>query len=339
MKRRGQLFEEIISFANLLAAAHKTLRGQKDRPAAAQLYFRLEPELLALQEELATGTYQPRPYRVFEIFEPKRRVICAADIRDRVVHHALCNVVGPLFERTMISDTFACRAGKGAHAAVARAQHFAQRQAYYLQCDVRQYFASIDHPALKALLRRKLKDPRVLLLLEQIIDHPLPVAAQAGVGLPIGNLTSQYFANLYLGELDHFVKERLRASGYLRYMDDFVVFGADKASLRAIHTQAQEFLTSSLRLQLKERATVLAPVSQGLALLGFRVFPQQVRLQGAKWRCLQKRLRAKEAACENSALAEDDLRRSVGSMLGHVVHADTLHARRRFVLSSLGCRP
>ncbi|NOT60534.1 MAG: RNA-dependent DNA polymerase [Acidobacteria bacterium] len=334
MKRHGYLFEEITLFANLLSAAHRALRGHQKNLAGARLVFHLEPELLALQAELRDGTYQPRPYRVFEIYEPKRRMICAADLRDRVVHHALCHVIGPIFERSMIADSFACRVGKGAHAAVARAQHFARRHRYYLQCDVSQYFASIDHAVLKALLRRKLKDARALSLLDQIIDFPLPIATQPEVGLPIGNLTSQHFANLYLSELDHFVKERLRMKGYLRYMDDFVVFGADKASLRAVHAAAQEFLAENLRLQLKERATVLAPVSQGLSLLGFRVFPQLVRLKGEKWRRLQHRIRAREAAFGKGALTEADLSRSVGSMLGHVVHADTLRARQQFFYSS-----
>jgi hypothetical protein len=335
MKRQGGLFEQTTSFANLLAAARKTLRGHKDTPAAARLYFYLEPELLALQEELLSGAYQPRPYRVFEIYEPKRRVICAADVRDRVVHHAVCNVVGPIFERSLIADTFACRVGKGAHAAVARLQQFARRQACYLQCDVRQYFASIDHAVLKALLRRKLKDARVLSLLEQIIDQPLPTAATPGCGLPIGNLTSQYFANLYLGELDHLLKERLRVKGYVRYMDDFVLFGADKQALRATHEQVSDFLATELRLALKERATIIAPVNQGIAFLGFRVYPALVKLSGEKWRRFRRRVRGLEARYQTGQLSADELARSVGSMAGHLVHADTRAARRALFAASL----
>jgi retron-type reverse transcriptase len=199
MKRFGNLFEKVVTFDNLLLAANKTLRGQKRKPAAARFYYDLEPELLRLQEELESGSWRPRPYRVFTICEPKPRQICASDLRDRVVHHAICNTLDPIFERRMIYDSYACRVGKGTHAAVERARRFARKANYYLQCDVRKYFASIEHEALKTLLRRILRDKRLLELLDRIIEHSPPGAAP-GRGLPIGNLTSQYFANLYLGE-------------------------------------------------------------------------------------------------------------------------------------------
>ena len=330
MKRHGFLFDRIVAFDNLTEAARKAFRGQKDRPAVARMYFHQETELWQLQEELVSGAYRPRPYHVFEIREPKRREICAADIRDRVVHHAICNLLGPIFESRMISDTFACRPGKGTHAAVRRAQAMAQHHRYFLQCDVRKYFSSISHEVLKAMLRRQIKDARVVELLDLIIDHPLPAATGPGRGLPIGNLTSQYFANLYLGELDHFVKERLRVGGYLRYMDDFILFGSDKRSLRERLQTVREFVTGELRLELKEEATIIAPVGQGASFLGFRVFPQLVKLSGEKWRRFRHRVRKLEEDFSAGLISEDELARSVGSMLGHIRHADTLAARRNF---------
>jgi len=330
MKRHGYLFDRIVAFDNLVEAARKAFRGQKDRPAVALMYFNLETELWQLQEELMTGAYRPRPYHVFEIREPKQRQICAAHIRDRVAHHAICNLLGPIFERRMISDSFACRPGKGTHAAVKRAQVMAQRHGYYLQCDIRKYFPSISHEVLKAMLRRQVKDARVLELLDLIIDHPLPTATEPGRGLPIGNLTSQYFANLYLGELDHFVKERLRVKGYLRYMDDFLLYGPDKRSLREALQSVREFAAEKLRLELKEEATVIAPVSQGTSFLGFRVFPRLVSLTGEKWRRFRHRVRKLEEDFSEGLIAEEELARSVSSMLGHIRHADTLEARRKF---------
>ncbi|MGH9847015.1 MAG: RNA-directed DNA polymerase, partial [Blastocatellia bacterium] len=214
----------------------------------------------------------------------------------------------------MIADTFACRPGKGTHAAVRRAQAFARGHRYYLQCDVRKYFPSISHDVLKALLRRQIKDARVVELLDRIIDHPLPTAVEAGRGLPIGNLTSQYFANLYLGELDHFVKERLRVKGYLRYMDDFLLFGADKRHLRELHAAIQAFVGEKLCLELKEEATTIAPVSQGTRFLGFRVFPQLVKLTGEKWRRFRHRVQSLEEDFSAGLITEDELARSVGSM-------------------------
>jgi RNA-directed DNA polymerase len=308
MKRYGYLFEQIVTFDNLELAAHKTLRGHKSRKAVARLCFHLETEVLRLQEALMNGTYQPQPYRVFEIREPKPRQICAADVQDRVAHHALCNIIGPIFEARMISDTFACRKGKGTHAAIQRTQHFAQRFPYFLQCDIRKYFAMIDHDVLRSILQRKLKDERVLALLDRIIDQPLPGSAP-GKGVPIGNLTSQYFANIYLGELDHFVKERLRVRGYVRYMDDFLIFGATKPELHETHAAVRAFVAERLRLDLKAEATILAPVTQGISFLGFRVFPALVRLSGPKWARFRREVKRREEAFAAGKLSEEDLAR------------------------------
>ena len=169
----------------------------------------LETELLQLERELLSDSYRPRPYRSFWVHEPKQRRICAADIRDRVVHHAIIRVLEPYFEAYFIHDTYACRRGKGTHRAVQRAQALSRRYRYVLQLDVRQFFASVDHAILKALLARRFKDRQLLALLAQIIDHPIPDGVP-GRGLPIGNLTSQYFATFYLGYLDHFVKDQYK---------------------------------------------------------------------------------------------------------------------------------
>ncbi|MCP4399318.1 MAG: RNA-dependent DNA polymerase, partial [bacterium] len=229
MKRAGNLFEEIACFHNLRLAAYKAfLGGKKFTPRAAAFYLNLEQELLVLEQELLSGSYRPAPYNSFIIYEPKKRRISASDFRDRVVHHAICNLLEPLLDKSLIFDSYACRTGKGSHAAVKRAQHFACRFRYCLKCDIRKYFETLDHQRLKQLLARKIKDPRLLDLLGVIIDHAVP-EYQPGKGLPIGALTSQLFANLYLGELDHLVKECMRVKGYLRYMDDFLLFGSQKA--------------------------------------------------------------------------------------------------------------
>lgn len=334
MKRVGNLYDGIVAFDNLLEAARKTLRGQKRKPPAARFFFDLEPELLRLQDELADGSWQPQPYRVFSVCEPKPRQICASELRDRVVHHAICNVLDPIFERRMIYDTFACRVGKGSHAAVAKARKFMRQADYCLQCDVRKYFASIDHESLKTLLRRILKDKRLLELLDRIIDHPLP-GSPPGKGLPIGNLTSQYFANLYLGEFDHFVKERLRIRGYLRYMDDWLIFGDRKEELHRTLAEVRGYLRDKLKLELKEEAVRITPVWSGVSFLGFQIFPGMVRLSSDKWARFRRTVRELEESFAAGEIDEDELARSVSSMIGHVQHADTLSARRRFFDSSL----
>ena len=336
MKRHGYLFERVVDYHSLLDAVQRARRGKGDRPAVARFLFDLEANLVRLQEELRSGSYRMRPYRAFVIREPKRREICAAHFRDRVVHHSVCAALDPIFEASFIGDTFACRRGKGTHAAVRRLQQLSRRSRFVLMGDVRRFFETVDHGVLKALYRRKIKDRALLSLLDRIVDHPLPVG-EPGRGLPIGNLTSQYFANLYLGELDHYVKERLRLPGYLRYMDDFAVFADTKARLQETLAAVRGFFSETLRLELREERTRIAPVTQGAPFLGFRVFPGVVRLDGRKLARLRRRVRRREAAYASVADgdAEDALARSVRGMIAHVCHVNSLQARRRMFAASL----
>jgi len=334
MKRAGGLFERIVAFDNLLRAVRQAARGKRDRPTVARFIFDLEPELLRLQDELQAGCYRPGAFFTFEIRDPKRRNICAAPFRDRVVHHAACHVLEPFFERRLIFDTYACRPGKGSHAAVARAQHFARRYSYFLKCDVCKYFESVDHGVLNAFLARLFKDPPLHDLLGRIIAHA-PPDAPPGKGLPIGNLTSQHFANLYLGELDHHLKDRLGVGGYLRYMDDLLLFADDKPALHRNLAELRVFLRETLRLELKETATRLAPVTEGIPFLGFRVYPGVLRLNSRTLRRFRRRWRGRERAYRAGRLGGDDLARTVASLFAHMAHADTWRLRRRLVEDSL----
>lgn len=221
MRRQGNLFEQIVTFENLILASKKALRGKRSKHTASRYFFHLEKAAIILQEELVSEAYKPRPYHQFLIYEPKVRNISSSDFRDRIVHHAICRIIEPSFERRLIYDSHACRVGKGSHKALERCQGFVKKYEYFLKCDIRKYFESVNHALLKNLLKRLFKDEKLLRLLEVIIDH-VPESYEPGRGIPIGNLTSQHFANLYLGELDHFLKDRLRVKGYLRYMDDCV---------------------------------------------------------------------------------------------------------------------
>ncbi len=334
MRRQTGLFERITRFDNLLLAARKAAQGKRDRVTVARFEFHLEQELLALQEELQGGSYRPGPFFTFEIYDPKRRHICAAPFRDRVVHHAVCNVLEPAFEKRLIFDTYACRPGKGTHAAIARVQRLARRYGYFLKCDIRKYFQSIGHAVLKSLLARMFKDPALLALLERIIDHA-PPDTEPGKGLPIGNLTSQHFANQYLGELDHHLKERRRIKGYLRYMDDLLLFGHDKPALHLWLADLRRFLRENLRLELKESATQLAPVTEGIPFLGFRIYPGVIRLNPRNLRRFRRQVRGLERAYRSGRLSMEDLCQSNAGLFAHVAHADTLHLRRALVEDSL----
>ena len=174
MKRCGFLFETLVSWPNLLMAAARARRGKRFRPNVADFEFNVEYELLRIQSELTQGTYELGRYRTFIIHEPKRRQISAAPYRDRVVHHAVCNVIEPLFEPTFVSDSYACRRGKGTHAALNRATQFTRKFRYVLQGDIQQFFPTVDHEILLDRLRRKLKDQRVLRIVEQIVRHHFP---------------------------------------------------------------------------------------------------------------------------------------------------------------------
>jgi RNA-directed DNA polymerase len=328
MKRYGNLFDQIISFENLILAARKAFRGKKERHTVSSFYFNLENEVIHLREELISGTYRPRDYRTFEVREPKVRKICSSDFRDRVVHHAICNLLEPIFERRLIHDTYACRVDKGGHRALKRCQQFTRRSDYFLKCDIKKFFDTIDHEVLKRLLRRIVKDKKLLALIDTIIDHAVP-GSPPGKGLPIGNLTSQHFANLYLGELDHFLKERLRIKGYVRYMDDFICFADDKAEIRRLLDEIRCFVGNELKMELKEKVTKVAPVTEGVPFLGFRVYRNLVRLQRANLVRFRKKLRKKEVAYEEGRLSQSELIESANSMIAHVSHANARALGRR----------
>ena len=285
MKSHNNLFDEITSFQNLLLAAGKAQRGKRFKPATARFNLNLEKELLALQQELRNQDYRHGKYRDFFINDPKRRLISAAPYRDRVVHHALCNVIEPLFDRTFIYDSYACRRGKGTHAAVRRYSTFARKRRYVLKCDIQKYFQSVDHEILMGAIERKIRCRRTLRLIREIVgsrvDNRLclyfkgddlftPIERRRAI--PIGNLTSQFFANVYLNGFDHFVKERLGCRFYLRYVDDFVVFHDSKQRLHEIHRQMAEYL-ESLRLKMHKRKCRIYRVSDGVSFLGYRIFP------------------------------------------------------------------
>ncbi|NEP16475.1 MAG: RNA-directed DNA polymerase, partial [Leptolyngbya sp. SIO4C1] len=289
MKRYGNLWPQVIDFENLLLAARKAQRGKRFRQNVLAFNYSREQELLALHQALQTRTYQPGRYKVFQIYSPKPRLISAAPYRDRVVHHALCNVIQPIFERTFIFDSYANRLGFGTHRALRRFTHFARSSRYILQCDVRKYFPSIDHEILKALIRRKIKCSDTLWLIDTIIDGSNPqepaiehfpgdhlfTPLERRRGLPIGNLTSQFFANIYLNGFDHFVKEELRAAKYLRYVDDFALFSDDYGYLTETRPAVESYL-ARLRLKIHPVKSQLFETRYGANFVGFRVFPEHI---------------------------------------------------------------
>jgi retron-type reverse transcriptase len=323
MRRLGFLFDQVLEWENLLEATRRAARGKRTRSPVARFLGELEPQLLALQDELRRGLWRPGPYDTFHIRDPKPRCISAAPFRDRVVHHALMRVLDPVFERYQIGRSFACRRGLGTHRAVQLARAFSRKASFFLKGDVVACFETIDHAVLKSLLRRIIKDARVLDLLDRIID-----STGSGCGLPIGNLTSQYLANHYLGVLDHYVTEKLRVGSYLRYMDDFVLFARCKHELHDHRARIRAFLADFLRLELKESVSTVSPTYAGLPFLGFLIFPGTVRLQGARRRRTLRRLSGRISVNNAPGAGDEALIASFRSSIAHMQHADTQALRR-----------
>ena len=323
MRRAGGLWPRIADLSNLLRAAQVAARGKRRMPGVARFLERAEPECLTILRRLEDGSWQPgRPTR-FLVHDPKTRMISAAPFPDRVVHHALIDPLESIFERRMIDGSYACRRGKGQHAAVREAQRLVRRHERFLKMDIRKCFESIRHDVVMSTLRRILKDRKVLDLCERILAEE-----EGGVGLPIGNLSSQWFANLVLDRLDHFVKERLRVPGYVRYMDDFVLFCDDIDALRANEQDVVRFLKDELALIPKEKATMRAPVGSGLPFLGFRIYRRTVRVRPENLRRSLRRFRWRERQFENGNIDERELAECQRSVIAHLATGDTLGLRR-----------
>ncbi len=346
MKRQNGLYEQICSFENLLAAAYRARRGKRARLDVLSFHFELERHLLRLRAELLERDYKPGGYRSFWIRDPKRRLISAAPYRDRVVHHALCRIIEPVFERGFIHASYANRVGKGTHRALDHATRLARRQPWVLKCDIEKYFPSIDHEILLARLARRIKCRDTMWLLNRIIANSnaqedvfryfpgdtLFTPLERRRGIPIGNLTSQFFANVYLDGFDHFVQERLGCSGsgagYVRFADDFLVFGESKKWLTGLPAKMEEHL-DGLRLRMHMGKCQVMPVKLGVPFLGWRVYPDHRRLRRATGVRIQRR--CKELMLERRAgkIKFDRLRASVMSWVGHLKHGDTWGLRRR----------
>ena len=343
MKTYKHLYPQITAFENLYQAFKNAARGKRGKADVADFEYRLEDNLFTLQEELRTQTYRPGPYYNFRILDPKPRLISAAPFRDRVVHHALCNIIEPIFERRFIHDSYANRVGKGTHAALDRCQGFARRHPYVLQCDIRHFFPSMDHAILRAELERLIADRKTRWLCNCILESGAKVhqgefpafyfpgddlfAAVRPRGLPIGNLTSQFWANVYLNPLDQFIKRELKCPAYLRYVDDFLLFGKDKRTLHRWRAEIISF-AATLRLKLHENRASVYPVRTGIPFLGWRVYPDHRRLKRRNGVAFQRRYKSLLAQVANGDITLERLDQSVQGWIAHVRHGQTWGLRR-----------
>jgi len=318
MRRKRIDMGQVAELSTLASAFGRAALGKRDLPEVRHFAADLEARLEGIADELRSGSYRFAPMRRFEIHDPKRRTIHAPVFQDRVVHHALMAHVGPVLDRSLVADTFACRVGKGTHAAVRRAQAHSRRFTWFLKLDVRDYFGSIRHRVLEGELERKLKGPAVLDLCRRVIAcHE----KQPGRGLPIGSLTSQHFANFYLAGLDRLVLEGSRAGAIVRYMDDLVIWGHDRIRLVACHAEVECFALQRLGLELHEAQPQRS--SGGLSLCGFRIRPHSLRLSPRRRKRYRRARQRWEQAFRAGCIDARCLQRGFEAALATVQWADS----------------
>ena len=342
MKRVGCLWPEIVRFQNLLSAARSARKGKRFQPNVLRFEHDLEGNLLRIQRGLMEKTWTPGPYAEYFIHEPKTRKISAAPYADRVVHHALVRVIEPVFEKRFIDHSYACRKGKGTHRAVDVFQKFLRRYDWCLKMDIEKFFPSMDHAVLMDVIRRKIKCQDTLWLIETIISSSNPqepiwryfegddlfAPAKRRRGIPIGNLTSQFFANVMLDPLDHFVTERLRIGAYVRYCDDFALFSACKEDLAEAKKRIGDFL-EAYRLMPHPKKCHVFPTRRGSPFLGYRVLKTHKKLLPDNVRRFRKRAKKMVQSFEAGSLTADKVSASLKSWIAHAEHAETYRLRER----------
>ena len=347
--RNGELFRVLCDPAHLIRSARAAAKGKKRRPDAASFLLDMEPECFRLADELSSGSWMPGAYQTFTIREPKPRLISAAPFRDRVVHHAIVSILEPHFERRFVAHSYACRVGKGTHKALERAAELSRRRRFVLKGDISKFFPSIDHETLKREVRRVLCDELLLTVLERVIDgsntqepvdawfegDDLFTPTTRRRGIPIGNLTSQFLANVFLDRLDHFVMDREGYGGYVRYCDDFLVFADTRAELWALRGRIEAEL-AAMRLRLHPRKGGVHATSSVIPFLGFTLRRGVKRLQRAGVVRGRRRLRASREGCAQGAIDRETLRARVAAWRGHAGHA-TNGAFAERVLVEAGC--
>ncbi|PJA85883.1 MAG: RNA-dependent DNA polymerase [Candidatus Moranbacteria bacterium CG_4_9_14_3_um_filter_44_28] len=332
MKNYNNIFEKIISPENLFLAWDSFKSNKRNKADVQRFEWELERNIFQLHRELRRGAYKHGAYSSFYIQDPKQRHIHKADVRDRVLHHAVFSVLDPIFEETFISNSYSCRIGKGTHKGVSALEKFIRqisqnysKPCFILKCDIKQFFGSVDHAILKNILKKRIKDENARWLLEQIIDSFS--SRQSDIfyvrGLPIGNLTSQLFANVYLNELDQFIKHKLKIKNYARYTDDFVIVGNTKKELENILPKINSFLKNTLSLELHPKKIVIRKQSQGIDFLGYVILPHYRLLRTKTKKRIFKKLKMRIAQYKTGKIDNKSLNQSLQSYLGVLSHANT----------------
>lgn len=354
MKRIKNLYEAIYDFDNLYHAYLEARKNKRYRQDVLRFSANLEENLIQIQNELMHGTYSVGKYRQFYVYEPKKRLIMALKFKDRVVQWAIYRQLNHLLDKQFISDSYGCRNGKGAHRAADRLQYWLRKVSrkneryYYLKLDISKYFYRVDHAILLDILKNKIADKKLMELLETIINcedmkFGLPAGVDpdqcsyedrlSDVGMPIGNLTSQMFANVYLNELDQYAKHELRLRRYIRYMDDIIVLHPDKQYLHELKDDIEDFINTRLNLQLNNK-TAIRPVSVGIEFVGFRIWATHRKLKKKTAKKMRKRIEYLQKAYARGEATLDNVRCSLQSYMGIMQHFNSYGLQKK-ILSKL----
>ncbi|MYE38560.1 MAG: RNA-dependent DNA polymerase [Candidatus Spechtbacteria bacterium SB0662_bin_43] len=331
MKVSKDIFNEIVSLENLVTAWEEFRINKGKKIDVQEFEFLLEQNLFSLHRDLIARRYTHAPYKGFYVRDPKVRHIHKASVRDRVLHHALFRVLNPIFEKTFIAHSFSCRVGKGTHKGVLAVEAMIRkesrnytRQCFVLKCDVRKFFDSVDHTILIAILKKRIVDPDTMWLLEQVIQS---FSAQQETlfshqGIPIGNLTSQLFANVYMNEFDQFVKHEMKIKYYARYTDDFVVVSSNKTYLDGLIDPFTKFLEETLKLSLHPNKISIRSAGQGIDFLGYITLPHYRLVRNKTKHRIFRKLKSRVVQYRQGEIDKETLTQCLQSYLGVLSHAN-----------------
>jgi len=330
VKRTGNLINKIADTDNLKLAFYKAAKGKSDKKGVIEYRKNLGKNLKKLREEILSGEIDCGNYHYFKIYDPKERNICAAEFKERVLHHAIMLQAHDTFEQYQIYDSYATRIDKGTHKAIDKAKKFNNKYDYFLKLDVRKYFDSIDHVILMKALEKKFKDLEVLRIFEKIIES-YKVTSRKGV--PIGNLTSQYFANHYLAGLDHFIKEELKIKGYVRYMDDMVLWHDDKEYLKNCSLTLTNFLKEKLVLDLK--VSQINKTYAGVNFLGYKLKKDFVKLADSSKKRFIKKMKLYAEYLDSGEWSQEDYQRHTLPLISYTDYATKIKPLRSLIIEKI----
>lgn len=348
MKPIANIFSQICSFETLHKAYLNARKNKRYRDEVLRFSSNLEENLIDIQKSLMEHTYETGKYRKFVISDPKERLIMALPFDDRIVQWAVYLILNPIFKKQYISDSYGCIIGKGVHMAIRRLQYWLRqvyrtdKKYYYLKLDISKFYYRVDHEVLINIIKRKISDKEVLLLLDKIINSDdtafgLPPGLNIGdtqerlfdKGMPIGNLSSQMFANVYMNEVDQYIKRTLRVHYYIRYMDDMIILSNDKAQLHDLKEKIEAFLNDILKLELNKK-TCIRPVTLGIDFIGYKVWNTHIKLRKSSLLRMKRRLKFLRKRYEEGNVELPKVTEAVASYKGLLKHCDSYNFRNKF---------